>query len=359
MKWRRCWWLVGVAFAPLAWLACNALAGITEPNVVDGAGVCTHSRPPLPPNGVDTGDGGLAIAIRHMSFGEISAGEMKPPAPGYDLDGVCTCPGDPSCAPLLAGFSSCDLGNGADNAFLGLYANYSSILGMEEVNDRIGNGGFGFLITLEGYNGLPDDPVVRVSFLSSTWSLVHPAGTFPTWTGTDEWGVDSVSYVDASVPRAVDPTAYVSNGVLVASLPSVALLLLMSGIPMRFEVTEASLTGRLSIADGGLYSLAEGQFTGRIPIESMLSVVASLPMLGQGSLCASAYGYSAVRAEVCKRADILRHQGGAPAASCDAMSFVFAFDGVQAVQGAAIDVPQVDAGACAPGTRFDCVGVDY
>ncbi|MBI5535544.1 MAG: hypothetical protein HY898_22630 [Deltaproteobacteria bacterium] len=79
MTWRGCWWPVGVAFAPLAWLACNALAGIGEPTVVDGDGTseCSHRRPPLPPKGADTGDGGLAIAIRHMSFGESSTGQMK------------------------------------------------------------------------------------------------------------------------------------------------------------------------------------------------------------------------------------------------------------------------------------------
>jgi len=88
-------------------------------------------------------------------------------------------------------------------------------------------------------------------------------------------------------------------------------------------------------------------------------VIANLPFVGTTLVCSGEVGYAAVRADVCKRMDILRKNGGAAVAPCDAMSFLFAFDGVQAIQGVPEVVPQIDAGACPPGMKFDCQDVDF
>jgi hypothetical protein len=354
----RARWLALVALAPLAWLACNALAGIDEPTVTS-PGACVHNQPPAPPKNADTGDARLAFAFHRVSFGDISGPQPKPSAPGYDLDGVCTCPGDPSCKPLLASFPSCDMPGGVDNAFLGLYANFSSFLSMDAVNARLAVGQLGMLLTVAGYNGLPDDPVVDVSFLVGS-SLANVAdAAVPSWNGTDQWNIDTASYADAGVTKAEDPVAYVAGGVLVAKLPAARLLFPISDQPLRIDVTEAVLTVRISGLDAGVAELTGGQFTGRIPVESLIGAIATLPWLAAPMLCETPAAFESVRAETCKRADILRASGAAAAAPCDALSFVLGFEGVQVSTGVPQVVPQPEAGLCPPGTRFDCVDVDF
>ncbi|MBI5534679.1 MAG: hypothetical protein HY898_18280 [Deltaproteobacteria bacterium] len=360
MTQRRAWWLGAFAIAPLAWLACNALAGIDEPVVVEegGPGACVPNRPPEPPKTNDTGDAGAAFALHRVSFGDLSGIDPVPASPGYDLDDACTCLGDPSCAPLVASFPACDFDGGTDNAFLGLWAKYSAMIGMAEVNQSINAGEFGFIVKIDGYNGLQDDPVVDMTFLVASRANPLADGGGPGWTGSDQWNINDISFLDGGVPRARDNAAYVAGGVLVARLANAGLLFLMNGRPLRVDVTQAVLTARISVGVGGIPILDEGQFAGRIPQESLIAAISTLPLLEEPIVCASPTAFESVRAEVCKRADILRKSGGAKAARCDALSFVLAFDAVQAKVGVVETVKQFDAGPCPAGTKFDCVDVD-
>jgi hypothetical protein len=362
MSSRRFWWsLSALALAPLAWLACNALVGIDEPVVVGrgGPGACVHNRPPDPPKTNDTGDAGVSFALHHVSFGDLTGPEPVPASPGYDLDNACTCPGDPSCTPLVPSFPACDFDGGTDNAFLGLWAKYAAMIGMAEVNQSIHAGEFGFIINLSSYNGLQDDPVVDVTFLAASRVVELPDGGGPSWGGSDPWNINDISFLDAGVPRAEDNAAYVAGGKLVARLSNAGLLFVMNGRPLRVDVTDAVLTARISIGDGGVPMLDEGQFAGRIPQESLIAAISTLPLLEEPMVCSSPTAFESVRTEVCKRADILRKSGGAKAARCDALSFVLAFDAVQAKVGVVETVTQFDAGPCPPGTKFDCIDVDF
>lgn len=344
------------ALAPLAWLACNAIAGIGEPVEVEPSPQCVPALPPAAPKGSDTGDAGVVFALRNLQFGKEQNATMIPAAPGYDLDGVCTCPGESSCKPISSTSPVCDFDAGSDNGFIGLYAKYEAMISMGTVNTTLNQGEFGFLFIIDDYNGTDNDPVVKARFYSASRLAAYSDGGKPAWNGGDVWNIDEGSQTDAGEPKHADPSAYVSGGVLVSRLPTAALYFPMFNAPLRFEIFDAVVTGRIS-REGGVFVLKEGQFAGRMPVDKLLRSVGQLPYLAEPVLCQSETGFPVVRSEVCRRADIHFKSGGSPSAPCDALSFTLAFDAVQAVTGVVETVTKPVEGACPPDASFNCEGV--
>jgi len=198
--------------------------------------------------------------------------------------------------------------------------------------------------------------VVKARFYSAARLSSLGDGGVPEWDGGDTWNIDESSQTDAGQPKYFDPTAYVANGVLVSRLPTASLYFPMMGAPLRFEVFDALVTGRIKRA-GGMYILQGGQFAGRIAIDSLLRTIGNLPYLSEPALCQSDVGFLSVRTEVCRRADIHFKSGGSPSAPCDALSFVLAFDAVQAYTGIVELVPKPPEAVCSPDASFGCEGV--
>ncbi len=350
MRWA---WLLVIPGAALVWLACNALAGIDEPVVQN----CVSADPPSPPQVQDTGDGGVVIALRNLQFGTDVNDAIVAAAPGYNLDSVCTCPDEPSCKPAFADHPSCDLAGGRDNAFIDLYSHYSALVDMGAVNQNIDEGKSGFVFTLEHYNGTDNDPLVTVSLLRAS-KVLAPPDAGPAWNGHDVWNVDVDGYAAGWVPRYQDTTAYVSDGMLVSRLPAAILAISMMSVAAQLDVVDAIVTARISSPEGGPLTISDGQLAGRIPVSSLLTLIAQMPYLNGVAICQQPEMYETIRVETCKRADTLHVSTGSNAAPCDALSFALAFDGVQAQLGTPEPVQKPDAGVCPPGLRSDCLQVD-
>lgn len=374
-------WLALLLTAPFGWVACNTLLGIEEPELApndatppedtgappgDTGSGCVPARWPEAPTTEDPSGSDVTFIAAVKSIGL----SLDPPAPvtGYDLDGVCTCPTDPESCVLPAGSKShCDDPGGRD---VSLNRNVASFLlktpgfSPEDLNTGLANGKFGILAEVRGYNGGANDKQVEVSmFLSSGTSSGIPtvdAGP-PGWDGGDKWDLDPTSLAgstDAGPPvsQYVDTTAYVRDGVLVASrLNGMKLTLGAGTATVTLEMTQGGMTAKV-VKRGGGYALEGGVIFGRMPTASMLKAVGPLPTPGgTAPLCTNAIFFSVVKQAVCGAADVSSN----PArdldrgAACDAVSFALRFEAEPALLGGRRPGPRLDAG-CPPGWSADC-----
>jgi hypothetical protein len=318
-----------------------AAAADATPDV--DAEVCPHVVPPDPPSG---GDGAslptLIFAAEDLraDTGEKDAGLPKPDS--LDLDRTCTCLEPPSCvAPPDAGAALCEP-DGRDNVAGAMLGTLSTILPVIEpaaFTKRIREGVYTMLLSLQSWNGQPNDPSVVVGVRVSVGLSRPEAGeVLPKFDGNDVWDVDPGSLVQGDalagkrcdevgcVAIASDVKAYVRDGQLVAHFDRVPLALSMGSGRLNIPFIGGVLLARIT-NDGNGYRVS-GEVAGRWTTADILaSAYAIRDPVTNKSLCANPEGYAFFKDGVCSAADLAatpaQDRTGAPcAALSEAVRFV-------------------------------------
>ncbi len=322
-----------------------------------GAGLgCNHASWPGPPASSDPGadDVSFVVAVRTMSFGEVDLSQG--PAVGYDLDGRCSCQGeDFSCVePDWAGGDHCDGPSGRDNAIAQLFHDLGAVdkdFTSVYYTERAENGQDSFLLRVRDYNGQPNDDQVTVSMHPSGGTdddPCNPPDTEPAWDGADLWAINAASLNvaqggaggaagaggaggaggqsvscglnghDLDNARYLDASAYVSNWVLVASLPEVALEFSSGDDPLLVKLKAGFITGRLE-QQSAQWTLREGLVVGRWTLAEFFKFIGSITNQ-QEPICTDSSVYPLLKSALCQYPDITSELTG-PTAPCDALSF--------------------------------------
>ncbi len=341
------------AFAGTAWYGCSiydtsllvassdggADDGSTESGA-DGAPLddsgCAHVGPPARPTTNDgTNDVTFAVALRGINFGaSLDAGSLS--GVGYDLDGVCTCPGPPSCKSNDQKLMHCDDDAGRDNAGGALLKDFALLSGgtftQDGLNRNIESGLYGLMIRVEHYNGGANDTDVTVSIFVSDGTPGGPdAGPNdhmpPAWAGDDSWTLDSASVFGGNgdagrvIPNFADTHAYVANHVLVASA-DFPLTLGSDGL-VTLEFVGGFVSANI-VAQGSTFKLTGGILAGRWPTTKLLGTLQSLSLAG-GNVCRGTQTYKDVKVRICGGADIPADIVADAAGSCNALSMAIQF----------------------------------
>ncbi len=314
----------------------------------DGAGgACVGKTYPDPPVGNDSPGGAeFTVAIHSIDLGESGTN------PGYDLDHRCTCTGNegPTCTSSL---QHCDEPQGVDNGMLGFVKLVQFAVpsfASDKLSSRADQGYWTMLARVKGYNGLPDDPSVTVEFFTTDGldfsGLDAAARPAPLWDGTDHWEVlsDSVGDAGTDSPRYVAPGAYVAGGVLVAAIPSVALLVSgQSGSQVPLKLTNAVITGTL-VPKNGTYGVTGGTVAGRVAVPDMFHILAGLRDPAGNPICTNSLGYTQVKQSVCDGRDILLDGNLPKTFPCDSISVGIGYTADPANLGKLVDPPVATAG---------------
>jgi hypothetical protein len=389
--------LVGVGLSLGAlWMVSNPACAVYDPSLLlpgdagDGGradvDLCQHAGPPPRP-ALDAGAGAsgnieVVAAFDSIDIGlETEAGAPRPPV-GFDLDGVCTCPGPPSCR-AQAGTDptqACDPpdNSGRDNVSIDLFRALGSVssAGTQQIDQGLQTGQYGLLLDIRDYNGTPDDPAVKVSFyVSNGVNRGGDGGLQLNPNGPSAWTIDpgslrnnpdnipSCAANPACQPLFEDDSAYVKDSVVVANFTQIPVAFgdrsFLGGATM--QLTGAIIVGQLqpvSIGAGGgfSYKLAGGTIAGRWPTSQLLATLATIPdPSADGSFfCGpNSITYNLIKAVACQAADITSSQNNDNKnASCDAVSVGMRFTAVPALLGSTLSIPAAPAGCSANGVPF-------
>jgi len=370
--------LLLLATAPFGWVACNVLFGIDEPTLAppkaetgpigDDSG-CGSARWPGAPASDDGGeDRTFVVALKEVSI-EVAGDRPL----GFDLDGICTCPGPGACVPkkpLAAGDAGdaavhCDEKPGGrdislNREVLGLVTKAEGF-SAKLLNEKLAQGRYGIVAEVRGYNGGQNDRAVEVAVFMSS-GVAGDAGA--SWDGGgDRWDIDpsSLTSGDAAtmVPAYVDKTAYVRDGILVASkFIGVRLALGAGAESLVLELGQSVVTAKI-VPRGTTYGLEEGTIAGRWTTANILRAIAPLnaPFIpGNPVMCTPAgkFAYDYVKEGICNAADLSQSAARDEdrLADCDAVSFGMRFTAEPASVGGVRARLVPDAG-CPPWTD-DC-----
>ena len=356
----------------LALAGCAMVAGLdvdVEPTGAGGAsgtgtstsagggttGGCALSVPPQPPAKNDAvTSASFTVAVRTVNFGE----DPGSPVRSYDLDGRCTCPGPyerpteeypVSCQPAkgLDDARYCDLAGGADVQSVKLFdlLNVSGTTSKSASSDAE-RGAWSLLFKVDDYNSQPNDKTVTVSVFNG-----QRTSSTPKWDGTDLWPVDSFSVNNGSIdqPTFTTDTAFVSNGVLVASLSGAALTVRAYTVgQIVIDLDGAYITGRIVQKPAG-FALEDGVFSAKWNIEKALRGLDVFRLPDGKSLCTDNSVFDVLLGTICNSLDV---NTGAPniGQKCDALSFGLNFTADPVQLGPIVELPP-PPGACVPGTE--------
>jgi hypothetical protein len=316
--------------------------GVAEAGAVDAPPACALKRWPNRPASEPPGGADVTV-INAMTLFDVGADVDGGGIPdGYDLDGVCTCPGPHSCARPDAAKPACDGDGGVDNAGGELFVSLARLLGeATSITESIQRGKYGIVMRLRDYNGLADDPFVVLEVFPSAGidGKVFDAGgrDRPLFDGQDVWTLDPTNAIAASGDvraRFFDDKAYVAGGTLVATL---------DGIPLRISGVAVVLQGSLLTAklvrDGATFRVADGRLVGRISTRNLLTALEGVEdPVGGGGVCGDSGFYQGVVPIVCAAVDVSSDprldSTGAP---CDALSATIRFAGAPAKMGPLYD----------------------
>jgi hypothetical protein len=273
---------------------------------------------------------------------------------GYDLDGVCTCPGPPSCVAPPGVEVTCDGDGGTDRAGSALLETLAQ-LGESKGNPSgsVRAGGKNVLLRLRNYNGGLDDTSVELAaYLShGTEGIQGGKPKVPAFDGSDVWTVDPLSLAGGAappyVPLTVDTNAYVSGGTLVAEVD----VPLPLGLDLK--VRGGVLTAKL-LRDGASYRL-DGIVVGRYPTGDFLTHLDVLrDPFNDSGLCGTSRLYADIKATICARVDIAadRTKDGT-SAPCDSLGVALLFTAGPATLGAVFQRPPPARG-CGEAWSDDC-----
>ncbi len=373
---------VTVVLGFASWQGCSVYdASLLEPG--DGGGpdaqqdagpqgdgdTCGHVQWPARPDHDDPSDAGDIEFYNALSFLDFGAGDAGAPnAFGFDLDGICTCPGPESCKPVSdAGPKHCDQEGGVDNSGASLVAQFSSASFFDQgyINQQLAAGLFGALMRVRGYNGQANDTKVELSVYTSngTEGAQYGDASVPKGDGTDRWTVDPDSLLGGTIldggepvpKQAYDLNAYVSNYYLVGNLN----VPLSIGAANGEGLVTVDLTGSVVVAKLEPYQgsfRTTGVMAGRWSTKKLLTTMQVLndPLLIGQHLCGSDPTYQALKPKICSFADITSNvQDDGKNAPCDAISMAFSFKATPATFGSVFAKP--DSGTpCGPQWTDDC-----
>lgn len=332
----------------------TAVDGAIESGADAGAPLCSHPRPPGPPaSGALTPTTKHVFAVRRVKIGGYDDLERD-----FDFDDRCSCEnrepgksptsckqqGDP-CSPPTDDPQGRDLGG---RTALGGAAALGGQLENKDVNPRFETGVSGFLITIAGYNGEPDDTLVEVGLAVSNGikksnkdarersaaeacaGLEMEGGVEPAWDGKDLW------YRAGS--GAALTQGHVRGNLVVVNGASNAYELSLSG--QRLRQSRSVFVARIEKSPVGLK--LHGNLVGLVKANDLLAVVGTfLAPGGQdgGRLCESPL-LELFRDPICKNLDLSDEQN--PDAPCDALALAF---GIEAEEVDAESGPDPSCGA--------------
>jgi hypothetical protein len=254
---------------------------------------------------------------------------------GYDLDGVCTCPGPPSCMAPAGSKPHCDLPHGIDNGGSDLFHALLAVTAESDkvdINQHLALGDYGVVVRVREYDGKPDDAHVEVAIFTSGGTEGAQTGspTPPKHDGSDAWTVTPQSFVDTN--------AYVANGTLVAAVD----------FPLELGAFRLSLHGSVFTAvlkkDAQGYRLEDGRLAGRWPTLELLTGLDTLgdPFDGDagGGLCGASSTYRTIKEQICTSVDIAADpKQDNTSAPCDALSMTVGFTAGPARLGSVYEAP--------------------
>ncbi len=265
---------------------------------------------------------------------------------GFDLDGVCVCPGPPSCKSIPPVQTHCDLPGGRDisgNNFLDLFETFLHVSGQGDINSSIAAGKLGLIIYITDYNAAENDTQVGLAAFVSSGILTDPDGGSPIppkWDGNDVWDIDPRSTGGVKetadggfiyLPKFITTMGYVANRTLVAELSRIDLGLGAGTLSMTGAVFTASI---VSDTSGG-YRL-QGQLAGRASTASILTSAAAFrdPIDKTKFLCGDDPTIQTYRKQICGAADLATDPAmDGKGAVCDAISMAIGFTALSAQLG--------------------------
>lgn len=334
----------------------GADTGAPSPTPDGASPFCVSAGVPPPPpknDGTTIGLVVLVVSDVRIDDGSIDTDSGLPPSFGLDIDRNCGCPGEtPSCVPLDDSVMvTCDIDGGRDNVAASKLGQLSSIvegLRPEVLGRRIRNGAATMVLQLQGWNGLPNDDAVTVNMLNSPGTPLDRDGDpiKPRFDGNDVWDVDTTTTLDGEGRvgescadgkclgmNALTVNAYVTDGLLVAPLPSITLSLSVDATS-RLELPYKSpiLMGRLTQDDGTGIRRITGEIVGRLPVDDVLraTTVLRFPSPDGGAdvpLCPSNQQfYVAYKEGLCAAADVAESaENDNKGARCGAISSAVTF----------------------------------
>lgn len=324
-----------------------------------------HVPPPPPADQQDTElPGTVVLAIDAFRIDDSTTVDASiPPSVGFDIDKSCTCPEPESCSPPPdAGPKKCDGDGGSDNSLGRMFATlgsfYPKAFGPDFATDAIRKGSYGAVMSIGGWNRQANDPKVFVAFFLSQGTAVNADGGKGQLKldGTDVWTVDPASVkngeasigadcsadLTACLPEYSTASAYVADDTLVARV-SFPIALSASSGRIVIQMEDVAVAVKLR-KDGELYR-AEGEFTGRWPVNRVLRALSEVPV-GDVPLCEQSTIFDVLRGEICAGVDVTSdpatdHTGK----QCDSVSAAFRFTGTTAILGR-VYRPELPTPAC-------------
>ncbi len=305
---------------------------------------CANARPPGRPQPSASADGGSTTIVAALAtFDLADKNDVKQPSrAGYDLDMLCTCPGQRACVPK-GNAGICDLPSGVDNAGGDWLLGLSNAVGNGGIGGGLLTGADGLLLRIRNYNEEPDDDQVEVSFFDTFGfegvQADAGAGAGPLKRdGTDRWTVDAKSLIGGTpyLPVAVDTRAYVRGGVVVAEVK----------FPVRlgaftFPIAAGYMTAKLVKKPIG-YAMVDGIFSVRLNASDFLTSFENVPsgLPGPGFVCGSDPYYASIRDTLCRVLDLPTDPNSdGRETACDAVSLVLNFTSDPAVLGDVVSRP--------------------
>jgi len=362
------------------------LPGDTAAEAGPDVGSGMHAFFPSQPQ-IEASDNQDAATIRYTFVDALSSIDLGldegaldgalPPL-GWDLDGVITCPGNPSCVQRAGTKENCDDSEGRDHTGLELFRQLgpTAVAGIAAANQGMQTGVFGLIVQVKGYTGQPNATNLTVSIFASSGVLGTSDGAvLLNHDGNDKWTVDP-RYLQGMPPTGVDcggsgtecvavyasTSAYVSDGVLVAAFPS--------DVPITFggraniggavmTLSQMVLVGTLEPAqitgNGMSWHIVNGTLSGRWGSANLLGNTATIldPTSDAGAfLCGSDLPYQYLKNNIiCPLQDIVAEpqNNNNPNASCDAISMTLGFTAEPAQLGTVSPLPFTPSG-CMQGT---------
>jgi hypothetical protein len=260
---------------------------------------------------------------------------------GLDLDGLCTCPIDPSSC-RNGTLTLCDTGDaGRDNATALVLRTLksSSYDLLDTFNAGVSSGVQGLLFRVDGYNGGTDDPDVTVGFFASNGVEVRP----PTWAATERWTSDKNTFVveaeepragaaDKRIPKTIALNGYVRDGVLVASFGDRARLSLSKTFELAIQ--QLTLTASISSNSSGAVSVSNVLLTGFWEKNELFRAFRGLDGLGTTKpICENAAVEAIGRGFICSALDSVTKPTANAVVACDSASFGLRAQVVPAILG--------------------------
>lgn len=324
----------------------------------------------LPPISTGGGTNSTSEPDLHFVMQTIRMAPTGTSALGYNLDGLCS---RADAESILSGggcrtasnapdYVHADFDEGVDNVFASLVSRMSGHFqsGQDSAalnfNDRVQRGYYSVFIDLYDYNGLADDPDVKVGFNSAT-ALGHVTqgdaggfvpGTEPVWDGNDQW-----TYAPAQLQGGRLGgmwRGFVKNHQLVIFEKVIASQLKFVLGNVEFELEKPIVTATLERGTDNVWYLHDAVLAGAATPEAVVRMIGHTTVDG-APLCNQPPPIPDVmpdvRGTICSALDL---QVGTAGTTCDRMSFAVGFEAVQARRGGPREIDQARVSDCSART---------